>query len=434
MKTIKLTLFSFVFPLLLSAQDLTGFWTGTLTNDTTKLTQHYELALSEYRGKVTGYSYTTFIANDTFYYSIKRMKATKNDSVWTVEDDKMVLNNFPERANKGVRQINTFRLNKNDSTWIMDGTWKTTQTKKYYSISGTMSMKVEEEPKKSTLIAHLEELKIENAVVFYQPAQKITPPIKKNEPVFVRNEPIKKPINEPGKTEQLVVKTTLPVVERQKTGIEKQPEKKQEPVVVKTEPKKEEPVIIAPEKKAIAIVDQVKKDPVITLPKEEPKKTIVISAKKVEPIVITPVVAVVKKKEEIISPAKTEPVKIITALPQVVSTRKNETIQSIYFKTDSLVLALYDNGVVDGDTVSVFINGENIIMKQKLKEAATKKTFYIPQGVDSLQLILYADNLGTIPPNTGLMVIRDGEDRYEVRFSADMQKNAAIVFRRKQSQ
>jgi hypothetical protein len=431
MKTIKLTLFFFLFPLLLTAQDLTGFWTGTLTNDTTKLTQHYELALSEYRGKVTGYSYTTFIANDTFYYSIKRMKATKKDSVWIVEDDKMVLNNFPERANKGVRQINTFRLNKNDSSWIMDGKWKTTQTKKYYSISGTMEMKVEEDPKKSTLIAHLEELKIENPVVFYQPAIAL----KKNEPVFVRNEPIQKPIKEPGKTEQLIVKTTVPVVERQKTGIEKQPEKKQEPVVVKTEPKKEE-IIIAPENKTVAISEPVKKNPspVITLPKEEPKKTIVIAAKKVEPTVITPTAEVVKKKEEIISPAKTEPTKSIKALPDLVSTRKNETIQNIYFKTDSLVLALYDNGVVDGDTVSVFINGENIILKQKLKEAATKKTFYIPQGVDSLQLILYADNMGSIPPNTGLMVIRDGEDRYEVRFSADMQKNAAITFRRKQIQ
>ena len=98
------------------------------------------------------------------------------------------------------------------------------------------------------------------------------------------------------------------------------------------------------------------------------------------------------------------------------------------------MIALYDNGVVDGDTVSVFVNGENIIMKQKLKEAATKKTFYIPAGVDSLQLVLYADNMGTIPPNTGLMVIRDGEDSYQIRFSADMQKNAAVVFRRKQNQ
>ena len=450
MKTIKLTFIFFIFPLLLSAQDLTGFWTGTLTNDTTKKTQQYELALSEYRGKVTGYSYTTFISNDTFYYSIKRMKATKKDTVWIVEDDEMVINNFPERAAKGVRQINTFRLNKNDSTWIMDGTWRTTQTKKYYALSGTMEMREEEDQNKSSLIAHLEELKLANTVVFYQPPQKIAPPIKKNEPVFVRNEPKKTPITEPVKTEKLIVKSVIPVVERGKTGIEKQPEKKPEPVVVIAQPIKEEVVMVEPVKKNIpppAVIPEPKKEkivvaepirkpppPVVVVTKEEPKKTIVTPVKKEEPIVKTPVAEVTKKKEEITTPVKIEPAKATVALPAMVSTRENETIQNIYFKTDSLVLALYDNGVVDGDTVSVFINGENIIMKQKLKEAATKKTFYIPPGVDSLQLILYADNLGTIPPNTGLMIIRDGEERYEVRFRADMQKNAAITFKRKQNQ
>ena len=139
--------------------------------------------MSEYRGKVTGYSYTTFISNDTFYYSIKRMKATRQDSVWIVEDDYMISNNFPERRAKGVKQINTFRLNNIDSTWKMDGTWKTNQTKKYYALSGKMEMKAEDDIKKSNLIAHLEELKIENTVVFYQPEKKAPKEIRKSEPV-----------------------------------------------------------------------------------------------------------------------------------------------------------------------------------------------------------------------------------------------------------
>src|SRR6185369_17724561 len=48
-------------------------------------------------------------------------------------------------------------------------------------------------------------------------------------------------------------------------------------------------------------------------------------------------------------------------LPADVATRSSETIQSLYFHTDSLVLSLYDNGVVDGDTVSVFVNGNPVI-------------------------------------------------------------------------
>jgi hypothetical protein len=118
-------------------------------------------------------------------------------------------------------------------------------------------------------------------------------------------------------------------------------------------------------------------------------------------------------------------------LPTVVADRKNETMQDIYFKNDSLILSLYDNGIVDGDTVSVFMNGENIISKQKLKESAIKKTIYVAANSDSLQLVLFAENLGTIPPNTGLLTVRDGDDVYQIRFSADLQKNASIILRRK---
>ena len=118
-------------------------------------------------------------------------------------------------------------------------------------------------------------------------------------------------------------------------------------------------------------------------------------------------------------------------LPTIVADRKNETMQDIYFKNDSLILSLYDNGIVDGDTVSVFMNGENIISKQKLKESAIKKTIYVSANSDSLQLVLFAENLGTIPPNTGLLTVRDGDDVYQVRFSADLQKNASIILRRK---
>jgi hypothetical protein len=51
-----------------------------------------------------------------------------------------------------------------------------------------------------------------------------------------------------------------------------------------------------------------------------------------------------------------------------------------------------------------------------------------------VELVLFAENLGTIPPNTGLLTIRDGDDIYQVRFSADLQKNATIVLRRKKDQ
>jgi hypothetical protein len=96
------------------------------------------------------------------------------------------------------------------------------------------------------------------------------------------------------------------------------------------------------------------------------------------------------------------------------------------------VINLYDNGQVDGDTVSVILNGRVIISKQGLTAKAITTTIYItPDLGDSLQLIMYAENLGSIPPNTGLLTLQDGDDRYDIRFSGDFQKNSAIILKRK---
>jgi len=116
-----------------------------------------------------------------------------------------------------------------------------------------------------------------------------------------------------------------------------------------------------------------------------------------------------------------------------VSVNERQTIvqKTVSFTSDSLLLTLYDNGEVDGDTVSVLLNGQLILEKQGLSTVAIKKTIYIPANTDRMELVMYAESLGSIPPNTGLLVIRDGKQLYEVRFSGDLQKNASIVFNRK---
>ncbi len=61
-----------------------------------------------------------------------------------------------------------------------------------------------------------------------------------------------------------------------------------------------------------------------------------------------------------------------------------------------------------------------------------KRTIYITDDMpDSLELVLYAENMGSIPPNTGLVMIRNGGEVYDVRFSADYSRNASIIFRRR---
>ena len=143
-----------------SAQDISGIYSGTLINDSLKMVQNYELALSEYRGKITGYSYITFVTNDTFYYGIKRIKATRQNGELVVEDVEMLANNYPKRPDKGVHVINRIPLPPGQDTILdMNGRWETTGTKKFYSISGALTLKRNDDSTKSPLIAHLTELK-----------------------------------------------------------------------------------------------------------------------------------------------------------------------------------------------------------------------------------------------------------------------------------
>jgi hypothetical protein len=115
-----------------------------------------------------------------------------------------------------------------------------------------------------------------------------------------------------------------------------------------------------------------------------------------------------------------------------ISKRKTEVIRNVFFTSDSLVLSLYDNGTIDGDTVSVVLNGEVIIAKKGLSENAIRTTIHLtPDKGDSLQLVMYAENLGTIPPNTGVLIVQDGNNRNEIRFAGDMQKSSAVILKRK---
>jgi hypothetical protein len=44
------------------------------------------------------------------------------------------------------------------------------------------------------------------------------------------------------------------------------------------------------------------------------------------------------------------------------------------------------------------------------------------------QITLFANNLGSIPPNTALIVVTAGDKRYELHAKSSLQENAVLVF------
>ena len=93
-------------------------------------TRSFEMALTEYNGKVYGYAYSTFIVNDTLYYIVKRVKGKIEGDICEVEDDDVIAHNFPQKPEKKVFVTYTLRRNISENVWTLDGNWKTNLTKK----------------------------------------------------------------------------------------------------------------------------------------------------------------------------------------------------------------------------------------------------------------------------------------------------------------
>lgn len=132
--------------------------------------------------------------------------------------------------------------------------------------------------------------------------------------------------------------------------------------------------------------------------------------------------------------APTMPLANVTAeAEKKVTERVTATEKVLEVYDDSVRVDLYDNGVLDYDTVSVFYNKKLVQYQQQL-ETQKPISFYVHVSADESgnELIMYAENLGRIPPNSALMVITDSGHRYEVSLTSDFQKNAAIRLRRGQ--
>ena len=107
--------------------------------------------------------------------------------------------------------------------------------------------------------------------------------------------------------------------------------------------------------------------------------------------------------------------------------RKNVVLKSIDIKSADIKVELYDNGDVDGDEVTVYFNGNVVSTRQKLTEKAITINLKAIKNATN-ELVMYAENLGTIPPNTALMKVYVDGQTHEARIESDEQKNGVIRF------
>lgn len=111
--------------------------------------------------------------------------------------------------------------------------------------------------------------------------------------------------------------------------------------------------------------------------------------------------------------------------------REVDVQNEIEVASDSLQVDFYDNGEVDGDSISVFFNEKLLGANLRLSTRSVHINLQLDSAKEINTLSMFANNLGSIPPNTALMLIYDGKKRFEVRLSSNLEKNAAVRIRRK---
>lgn len=151
------------------------------------------------------------------------------------------------------------------------------------------------------------------------------------------------------------------------------------------------------------------------------KDSIKIQTKEIEnrPATIT-----LSKSEELAKTTIIAPPTKISAQRKI-EQRDIDLLNTFRFKEDSVMIKVFDNGVIDGDVITLIVNGTIVFDKIKLTvsplEYALKST-----TTNQFQIEFYAETLGEIPPNTGLITISSASKTSEILFSSDLKKSAAI--------
>jgi hypothetical protein len=234
----------------------------------------------------------------------------------------------------------------------------------------------------------------------------------KDLPVIDNQPPPRKTVTEENKTKTVIInkppvkKTETPVtpgktVEKNKVVINKTPEKSKIVIINKPPVKKTENSTTnnnSPEKTRIKEIDKPVRVP-------NTNKQMIDSVKKT---------AVINKPK--------------FPVPEQLAKRTNELVKTIVINDPDVTVKLYDNGEIDGDSVSVYFDQKNVLSRKGLTAEPLILHLHI-EDADVHELVMVAENLGSIPPNTSLMVVEAGEQRFDVQISTTEQQNAVIRFR-----
>jgi hypothetical protein len=120
--------------------------------------------------------------------------------------------------------------------------------------------------------------------------------------------------------------------------------------------------------------------------------------------------------------------KFPTIVPPVIKDRQNEVVKTLTVNSTEVTLRIYDDGAIDHDTVSVYLDNKPVLLHRMLTDRPLIVNIHLDANDDYHEIVMVADNEGDIPPNTSLMIVSAGDKEYKVNISSTEQKNAVVRF------
>lgn len=152
-----------------------------------------------------------------------------------------------------------------------------------------------------------------------------------------------------------------------------------------------------------------------------------------DPIVVidpTPVTPPVEKKDVPTKEETLEELKLTYThrnIPDSLGQRRVTTGKRSFVRREQIEIVIWDSEEIDGDTVSLYFNGEWLLKEYPLRKKKKKISVEVKRNADNY-LILYAHNEGKRPPNTAALMIDDGGKVRKVGLSSDMKTCDAVKF------
>ncbi len=363
------------------AQNLSGQWTGGFVSASGIIggETEYVLELDVKGDVVEGHSYTYFRINGKRCYVICKLSGVYDrgsKSISVTEVAKVKSNTPPDF--RDCLQTHMLTFFKQGDKELLRGRWKSASERDQCGTGGT------ELERKALVKITPQQNAPDSEIVAKEPAPKPKPtsPATTNKPTT-------------GTTRKATVPPTASAKKPATTGTK--------PTTAKPKPQTKSTVKQPP----VATVKQ-KKDTVQTL--QKPTNT--------EKEIGSEQAPVVKSK--------------ISTGGSKLEARNKNIIKTIEVPEAEFTVNLYDNGQIDGDTVTLYFNGKLLVSKQRLSTNPISLKIKLNPGIDDNDLVMIAENLGSIPPNTALMVVTVGDKRFEVNITSTEQINGTVRFKLKE--